>query len=114
MVTSEFDDAGVTPDAPIQEKPKLKQQRTAPAQTAPQEAFIYIGPNLPGGLLSRFRIFRGGIPEYLESTLREQPKIERLIVPVSGLSEALARTSTPGTIEYAAAQDVLRERKGES
>lgn len=73
-----------------------------------KEQLIYIGPNLPGGRLSRFTVFRGGIPLYLKDLL---PKISKLIVPVAALSEALARVEKAGTAEYQAYQALITSRK---
>ncbi|MGG4034207.1 hypothetical protein ABEV74_10990 [Paenibacillus cisolokensis] len=89
---------------------KQKQKQTA---TAP-EPLIYIGPNLPGGRLSRFRVFRGGgIPPFLSDLVDQRPEIERLIVPVSGFPAAVKRAESPGTVEYMAIA-ALKERNGEA
>lgn len=98
--------------APVpQEKPKARQEKAQPKAEKP-EATIYIGPNLPGGRLTSFRVFREGLPSYLGDLLQERPELKRLIVPLSSFQEARKRVATPGTIEHAAAAKML-ERKGD-
>ncbi|MFD0710634.1 hypothetical protein [Paenibacillus sp. GCM10027626] len=97
------------------EKPAIKAKETAktPETTKTQQQLIYVGPNLPGGRLSRFRVFKEGIPSYLDDIVKSNPDISRLIVPIEVFTAVLARVSTPGTIEHAAAQKLI-ERQGEA
>ncbi|MFU1797376.1 hypothetical protein ACM1RC_26155 [Paenibacillus azoreducens] len=81
-----------------QEKPRSE------AQNEQTKQLIYVGPNLPGGRLSRFTVFMGSIPKHLDDLLEKQPEIEHLIVPVEELSRALARVNAPGTLEHSTFQ----------
>lgn len=60
-------------------------------------SFIYIGPSVPGGVLGRFTIFRGGKPEHLKELFESCPALDKLLIPVEKLSELLERLSKPGT-----------------
>ncbi|GIO08009.1 hypothetical protein J31TS6_40370 [Brevibacillus reuszeri] len=84
-----------------QGKPNPKQQTQNEAQSQPtQGPLIYVGPNIPGGRLMQYTVFRGGIPDYLDDLLEKQPAIRQLLVPVQDLSSVQVRISTPGTLEH--------------
>ncbi|WP_312117947.1 hypothetical protein [Brevibacillus reuszeri] len=85
-----------------QGKPKLEPEKLPGKAESPQpqEQLIYVGPNIPGGRLMQYTVFRGGIPDYLDDLLEKQPAIRQLIVPVQDLSSVQARISTPGTLEH--------------
>lgn len=59
-----------------------KKKKTPPA---PQ---VYIGPNLPGGMLSSFTVFKNGLPAHVQEMVRQTPELADLFVPVSRLAEA--------------------------
>jgi hypothetical protein len=59
-----------------------KKKKTQPA---PQ---VYIGPNLPGGALSSFTVFKNGVPAYVEEMVRQTPELSDLFVPVSHIAKA--------------------------
>jgi len=84
-------------------RPKSK----APAKPQLSETLIYIGPSLSRGRLAQYTTFRGGLPERVEALKEEYPKLGRLIVPVSQLSEAKARAATVGTAEQTAVQEIM-------
>lgn len=43
---------------------------------------IYIGPNVPGGALSRFAVFNNGYPVHVDALRKKYPEIEPLFIPV--------------------------------
>ncbi|BFH15916.1 hypothetical protein WJ0W_003282 [Paenibacillus melissococcoides] len=75
------------------------------------EQLIYVGPNLPGAGLSRFTVFREGVPAYLADVLEKQPAIKILIVPVAEMSATMTRVATPGTLEHSAYQELQKGMK---
>ncbi|OBZ08254.1 hypothetical protein A7975_27375 [Bacillus sp. FJAT-26390] len=79
-------------------------------KTEPVEQLIYIGPNLPGGRLSQYTVFRGGLPVYLSDLLEQQPSIKELIVPVAETAATQAKTNMSGTPEYIAYQNLMTLR----
>lgn len=93
----------------IEEPAKEEKARAEHQKTEQIKQQIYVGPNLPGGGLSRFTVFRDGIPQYLEVLLQQQPLIKSLIVPVDELSAAMTRVETPGTLEHSNFQELLRK-----
>jgi len=95
-----------------QEKPKAPKERLPkPEKTEPVEQLIYIGPNLPGGRLSQFTVFRGGLPVYLTDLLEQQPSIKDLIVPVAETAAMQAKALQTGTLESIAYQNLMTLRR---
>ncbi|MGF9822624.1 hypothetical protein ABE430_08895 [Brevibacillus agri] len=88
---------------------------TARKKDEPKEeakALIYCGPALPNGILSRFAVYRGGIPKHLDEHLKKCPSLEQLFVPVDSLSSTLLAIETMGTAEHALYQEVQAYVKG--
>ena len=69
---------------------KKKKKKTPPA---PQ---VYIGPNLPGGTLSSFTVFKNGVPAHVEQLVAQTPELADLFVPVSRLAESRRRLARHG------------------
>jgi len=91
-----------------------KVKATGKTSKTPQpQQLIYVGPNLPGGRLSRFRVFREGIPPYLDDIIQDNPDLERLIVPLDIFPDVVKRVETPGTIEHAAATKLMEGKRDE-
>ncbi|WP_094607734.1 hypothetical protein SPSIL_009040 [Sporomusa silvacetica DSM 10669] len=61
------------------------------------ESQIYVGPNIASERLNRFAVFKNGIPTHMDTVLAACPAVGKLFVPVSKLSETLARISKTGT-----------------
>lgn len=70
--------------------------------------FVYVGPNLPGGKLSAFTVFRGKPPAHIAALMEEKPEIKRLIVPVAQIAEALQKARTQGTAEFRAVRNLMK------
>ena len=75
------------------------QAQEAQAQTSKPARLIYVGPNVPGGILQRFQVFKGGIPPYCEDLLKKVPEIKELFVPVEGLEAMRRKIEESGTNE---------------
>jgi hypothetical protein len=69
------------------------------AETVIPARMIYVGPNVPGGALQRFQVFKGGLPPYCEDLIRENPEIRGLFVPVEELETVRRKIEEPGTNE---------------
>lgn len=69
---------------------------------------IYIGPNLPGGTMSAFTVYKNGLPAYVEQIKTETPEIGRLIVPIKDLPAARKRLARHG-VEANAYQAVAKK-----
>jgi len=61
------------------------------------ERLIYIGPNVPGGILSRYQIFKGGFPPHCEELFKKLPEIKKLFVDVLTLSKAQEQLDKEGS-----------------
>lgn len=97
----------VKPEPKTQQRSTTKTKPTAPkTKTGP---LIYVGPNLQGGGLSQFIVFRTGLTPHVQSLIEKQPDIEKLIVPLEKMAVALARSRQPGTLEHTAFEKL---RKG--
>jgi hypothetical protein len=69
-----------------QEKQEQKEEVVVEQEKADhQEALIYVGPSLPGGLLTKYTTFTNGISEHLKSHFEECPAFKQLFIPVSKL-----------------------------
>ncbi len=64
---------------------------------------IYVGPNIPGGILHKFTVFKGGIPKHIEPLIKKCSVIEKMFVPVKEFpekSKAIEQKGTPENIFY--------------
>ena len=79
-----------------------------------QEALIYVGPSLPGGLLTKYTIFSNGIPDHLKLHFEKCPAFKRLFVPVSQLSAVESRLNDATSAESVFYQQTVQyfSRKG--
>lgn len=73
-----------------------------------QEQIIYCGPNIHGGILQRYTIFKGGLPTHLEDLFKKCPAIKSLFVPVTELARTEKAIATKGTPENALFNEVLK------
>lgn len=78
-------------------------------QAAPEpERLIYCGPNIPGGALQRYTVFKGGLPAHLGELFEKCPAIKQMFVPVADLARVDGAIGTKGTPEHSAYQAVLQ------
>jgi hypothetical protein len=63
------------------------------------QRLVYVGPNVPGGILQRFQVFKGGLPPHCKDLLEKVPEIKELFVPVEGLEAMRRKIGEPGTNE---------------
>jgi hypothetical protein len=75
---------------PVPETPRVQEK--------PQR-LVYVGPNVPGGILQRFQVFKGGLPPYCKDLFEKAPEIKELFVPVEGLEATRKKIDEPGTNE---------------
>lgn len=60
---------------------------------------VYVGPTLPGGVLSYGTVFCGeGYPAHVAAVIEDRPAVRGLIVPVTQLAEATKAVKTKGHI----------------
>ena len=71
--------------------------KKAPAEIKRPEQVIYIGPNLPGGLLQRYTVFKGGIPLHITQITEKCPALQGLFVPVENFATAEQSLSAIGS-----------------
>ena len=71
----------------------------AKSEPVKREQLIYIGPNVPGGMLQRYQVFRGGKPEHLKDLFEKCPELQGLFVQVTDLAMAEKALGTAGTVE---------------
>lgn len=57
---------------------------------------IYIGPQLSDKKVMPYQVFIGGIPNYLAETIKENPWMEKLFVPIQDFTEKKAEVSKKG------------------
>ena len=71
----------------------------------PQESerLIYMGPNLPGGVLHRSTVYKGGLPTQAKELIEKCPALEQLFVPVGEMAAVendIGRAGTPAHAFY--------------
>jgi len=86
------------------ESTSKQSKQKAPAKA---ERLIYCGPNLPGGLLQRNAIFKGGISPHLQAAISKCPEIRTLFVKPSDLSRVNTALGQPGSLENLCYQAVV-------
>lgn len=62
---------------------------------------VYCGPNLPGGKLQAFSVFKGGLPAHVDALIADCPDVRALIVPVDRLSVVRSRLTDKTSAEFA-------------
>lgn len=88
---------------------KIKGSQGKKTDAAPEGGrLIYCGPNIPGGALQRYTVFKGGIPKHLASILDKYPAAVKLFVPVADLARVDWAVATKGTPEHSAYMEVLQ------
>lgn len=88
---------------------KIKGAQSKKAEAAPESGrLIYCGPNIPGGALQRYTVFKGGIPVHLGSILKKYPAAVKLFVSVTDLARVDRAVATKGTPEHSAYMEVLQ------
>lgn len=71
-----------------QEKQEQKEEVVVEQEKSDhQEALIYVGPSLPGGLLTKYTTFSNGIPDHLKTHFEKCSAFKQLFIPVSQLPE---------------------------
>lgn len=74
----------------------------------------YVGPSIPGGVLSYGKILYGtdtSIREYLAPVLERFPKAEGLLVPMDNMAQAMKDVKNPKKLLYHRAQELISEIK---
>lgn len=76
---------------------------------------IYTGPNVPGGKLAQFTVFRDGvIAPHIKLAIDKYPAIKRLIVPINTLAEVQKKLKDKQSVESNQFQTILSQfKKGE-
>ena len=90
----------------LQEKPEKK---TSPTRTARKEPMIYIGPTVPGTVISG-TVFNNGYPVKLKAAMETQKALSRLMIPASGLAKARQELKKTGSILKVCYEKVKEER----
>lgn len=70
------------------------------ARTTSRQAFMYLGPNIPGGRLFSGSVIRGGSPndlQHLQDVLEKLPEIKGLFVEVAKVPKFKEDVRTQGT-----------------
>ncbi|WP_312523534.1 hypothetical protein [Anaerospora sp.] len=91
------------------ESTSKQSKQKAPAKA---ERLIYCGPNLPGGLLQRNVIFKGGISPHLKAVTSKCPEIKALFVKPEDLSRVNTALGQQGSLEnlrYQAVMDFINK-----
>jgi len=113
--------SGVGPALPSTKQAKERVPRNAaqqaaakpPGKQAAKKAYIYLGPNIPGGILFKGGLFKNELPEHLEGTLEKLPEIKKLFVEVKEAPDFKRALEEQGSTAYGLYQYVEQQiRKG--
>lgn len=85
-----------------------KRRRAAPKAV---ERLIYLGPNLGGGALQRYTVFKGGLPQHLPELFAMYPLLTALFAPPEKLAQTERAIAQKGTPQHAAYQQIVRGGK---
>ncbi|QGQ95866.1 hypothetical protein EHS13_13765 [Paenibacillus psychroresistens] len=78
-----------------------------------QEALIYCGPHLKGGLLNQFTIYKNGFPIHLVKHLEQCPAIKNLFVPIAEMVDTIQLTSEQGSAQHVWFQEISNYKGSE-
>ncbi|GHV45265.1 hypothetical protein FACS1894204_03930 [Synergistales bacterium] len=81
------------------EQPSAEAAQVYEPPVAKTTRLAYVGPNVPGGVLQRFQVFKGGLPPYCKDLLDKIPEMKELFVPVEFLEDFRRKIEEPGTNE---------------
>lgn len=87
----------------------VKEKEERPVAKKEPERLIYVGPNIPGGVLWTGQVFKGGYPPHLAELFERHPEVKELFVPVATLSEVQKKIRTAGSNEWRLFETVRRE-----
>lgn len=80
------------------------------------ERLIYLGPNLPGGKLSKYAIYKGGLPTHLNDVYEACPAIKKLFVEPSIMAkkeQAINQKGTPESVFFSQVLDYSKKGGGQ-
>ncbi len=80
-------------------------------KTIVKKAYIYLGPNIKGGLLSAGKIC-SDIPPEIKSIIENAPSIEKLFVEVKEVAKFKEQLKNQSTIAYRNYNKAVEELKG--
>lgn len=72
---------------------------------------VYVGPTLPGGLLTKGKILYGtdkSISDYVRPVIEKYPAAKELIVPMERAEKARREVKNANTVLYQRAKDLLK------
>lgn len=89
---------------------KVKRKETIPPKKK-KKVFMYLGPNLPGGILFSGSSYKDTIPEHLAEVLEKHPELKKLFVEVTEVVKFKGNLNKPGTTAHALYEKVLKQRE---
>lgn len=78
-------------------------------KTKVQIPMIYVGPDLPGGVLKRYTVFRGGYPPHIQELRDKSPSLCGLFVCLGELAAARQRIQKQGDLMNTLSKQILKE-----
>lgn len=80
------------------EKTTKQKAKVTSQENVRRSQLIYCGPNLKGGILTQYTVYRGnGLPKHLDKLISECPPIGRLFVSPGELNKTNQAINTTGT-----------------
>lgn len=85
-----------------------KSKKKGMKSASKEHRLIYCGPNIPGGVIQRYTVFKGGIPGHFNDLFKKCPAVKKLFVPVIELARVEQAINTKGTPQNAFYQQVVQ------
>lgn len=92
-----------------EEMQEKTEKKTVPAKAKEKRTMVYIGPTIPGTVISG-TIFNNGYPEKLKKAVEEKKALSMLLVPVYELAKARQDLKVSGSVLQVCYKKVEEER----
>lgn len=76
-----------------------------------QNSRVYIGPDIPGTLLTRYTVFRGELHSSVEHICAKLPAVKRLLVGVEEMAERESKLGVKTSVEALSFAEVINHIK---
>ncbi|MCM3632935.1 hypothetical protein [Paenibacillus camelliae] len=97
-----------------EKKEEVAQQQTTKPQAKKKDAvtklktLIYAGPNLAGGVLAKYTVFRGELPQHVVALKEKYSDLDKLFVEPATLNSFEQKVAQVGTLQHRAYQNALK------
>lgn len=88
----------------------VKNKKTTTVQKKEKKAYIYLGPNMKGGILNTNTVFKE-IPKHLEDTFKKCPSVKNLFIEIKEASKFKSDLKNKSSVAFRLYNKVVNEMK---